>query len=251
MQSLSLWRLWTMLGWLEIRQRYTRSSLGPFWLTLSMGILVGTLSIIYGTLFGQDLSTYLPMVAIGIVCWTLFATIVSEGCTIYISNSNYIKQINTPRLIFIFQVMWRNITIFCHNFLIIIIVLAYSGIKDFLSTLLFFGGLLLLIVNAGWVAAISGIISARFRDFPQMVNAILQITFYITPILFESKMLGKFYWIATYNPLAHVISLVRDPLIGLKPDPISWIIVFLMAIAGWLFVLFFLGRYHKRIPYWV
>ena len=75
-ESLCLWRLWTLLGWLEIRQRYARSKLGPFWLTVSMGILVGTMSVVYGALLGQDLSTYLPMLAIGIVVWTLFSTII-------------------------------------------------------------------------------------------------------------------------------------------------------------------------------
>ncbi|MDE2153978.1 MAG: ABC transporter permease, partial [Betaproteobacteria bacterium] len=53
--SLRSWRLWTLLGWLEIRQRYARSKLGPFWLTISMGVLVGTLGLIYGTLLGKPL----------------------------------------------------------------------------------------------------------------------------------------------------------------------------------------------------
>jgi len=213
--------------------------------------MVGSLSVIYATLFLQDLTTYLPMVAIGIVTWTLFSTIIGEGCIIYISSSNYIKQIKTPRLIFILQVIWKNLVIFLHNFLIIILVLAYSGVREPLWYLLFIPGLFLLVINAGWIAALTGIFSARFRDFPQIVNAFLQVSFYITPILFESKMLGKFYWIAKYNPLAHILSLVRDPLLGINPDLISWVVAFSMASVGWLFVLFFLGKYHKQIPYWV
>ncbi|MBW4048622.1 MAG: ABC transporter permease, partial [Proteobacteria bacterium] len=52
--SLKSWRLWSLLGWLEIRQRYARSKLGPFWLTISMGVLVASLGVVYGTLFGQN-----------------------------------------------------------------------------------------------------------------------------------------------------------------------------------------------------
>ena len=47
--ALERWRLWSLLGWLDIRQRYARSALGPFWITLSMGVMVGSLGLVYGT----------------------------------------------------------------------------------------------------------------------------------------------------------------------------------------------------------
>ncbi|MBN8744573.1 MAG: ABC transporter permease, partial [Thiomonas arsenitoxydans] len=62
-RSIFAWRLWSLLGWLEIRQRYARSKLGPFWLTISMGVLVGTMGVVYGSLFGVKLADYLPMLA--------------------------------------------------------------------------------------------------------------------------------------------------------------------------------------------
>jgi hypothetical protein len=40
MTGLSLWPLWTRLGWYDILKRYRRSVLGPFWLTASMGIMI-------------------------------------------------------------------------------------------------------------------------------------------------------------------------------------------------------------------
>jgi lipopolysaccharide transport system permease protein len=107
------------------------------------------------------------------------------------------------------------------------------------------------VINAAWMAAFSGLVSARFRDFPQIVQSLLQVAFYITPVIFDGKMLGKFYWIAKYNPLAHLVSLVRDPLMGINPHMTSWLLVSLMAILGWGMVLYFFGKYHKRIPYWV
>jgi lipopolysaccharide transport system permease protein len=250
-KSLSLWRLWSLLGWLDIRQRYARSKLGPFWLTVSMGVLVVTMGVVYGALFGQDVSTYLPMVAIGIVVWTLFSSIVSEGSGIYISSASYIKQIPTPRLIYVLQITWKNVLIFLHNFIIIILVILFTGFNGLPLGLLSLFGLVLLVINAAWMAAFSGMVSARFRDFPQIVQSFLQVAFYITPVIFEGKMLGKFYWIAKYNPLAHLVSLVRDPLMGVNPHMISWLLVSLMAVTGWGIVLYFLGKYHKRIPYWV
>ena len=250
-ETLRFWRLWSLLGWLEIRQRYARSTLGPFWLTISMGVLVGTMGVVYGVLLSQNLSSYLPTVAIGIVIWALFSSIVSEGSSAYILSANYIRQVRTPRLIYIFQVAWKSLVIFAHNALIIIFILFFVGIDNPVLSLLSIVGLFLLLLNATWMAAFTGLISARFRDFPQMVQALLQVAFYVTPIVFESKMLGKYDWIVRYNPLSYLVNLIREPLLGVTPSLISWIVAISMTMAGWLVVLYLTGKYHKRIPYWV
>jgi len=250
-ESLKLWRLWTLLGWLEIRQRYARSKLGPLWLTVSMGILVTTLGVVYGALLGRDLSEYLPMVAIGVVVWALFSAIVSEGSSAYIQSANYIRQVRTPMLIYILQIVWKSLVIFAHNSIIIFIVILFSGIENISLAFLCIPGLILLILNATWMAAFTGLISARFRDFPQIVQALLQVAFYVTPILFDAKMLGKHDWIVKYNPLAYLMNIVREPIMGMTPSAISWIVALAMAVAGWTIVLYLTGKYHKRIPYWV
>ena len=249
--SLRMWRLWTLLGWLEIRQRYARSKLGPFWLTVSMGVLVATLGVVYGALLGRELSEYLPMVAIGVVVWALFSAIVSDGSSAYIQNANYIRQVRTPRFIYILQIVWKSLVIFAHNSIIILLVILFSGIENISLAFLSIPGLLLLILNATWMAAFTGLMSARFRDFPQIVQALLQVAFYVTPILFDAKMLGKYDWIVRYNPLAYLVNIVREPLMGIYPSAVSWIVPLVMATVGWTIVFYLTGKYHKRIPYWV
>ena len=249
--SLKSWRLWSLLGWIEIRQRYARSKLGPFWLTISMGVLIATLGIVYGGLFGVNMSTYLPMLSIGFVAWGLFSGIVNEGCSAYISSSNYIRQVQTSRLIYVLQVAWRNLIVFAHNAVIVVIVLGIYGVPRWTTVPLFVPGLALLLLNAVWIAIVVGLLSARYRDIPQIVSAMLQVLFYITPILFHGSMLKTHTWIVEYNPLAYLIDLVRQPLTGRMPSPGTWAVGICMAITGWVFALILTGRYHKRIPYWV
>ena len=250
--SLRAWRLWSLLGWLEIRQRYARSKLGPFWLTISMGVLVGMMGLVYGALFGQKLGEYVPMVAIGMVVWNLFSGTVSEGSNAYIISANYIRQVATPRLLYILQAAWRNVVIFAHNSVIVLVVLAIFGVKSWATLPLFLPGLVLFVLNASWIAALTGLLGARFRDLPQIVAALLQVAFYVTPILFHGEMLsGKHRWIVEYNPLAYLIDVVRQPLVGRVPPISTWLLVCAMALVGWTAALFMTGRYHKRIPYWL
>jgi lipopolysaccharide transport system permease protein len=235
-KSITAWRLWTLLGWLEIRQRYARSRLGPFWLTISMGVMITSLGVVYGTLFGQKINEYLPFLAASIVLWGLFSTTIVEGSTAYISSAPYIRQMSTPKLIYILQVVWRNIIV---------------RVKSWATLPVFIPALLVYVLNATWIAMVVGLLSARFRDLPQIVSALLQVAFYVTPIIFRPDALNRFSFIVEWNPLAYLIDLVRGPLIGQMPSELTWGVTIGMAAIGWPVAMLMTGRYLKRIPYWV
>ncbi len=249
--SLVRWRLWMLLGWLEIRQRYARSRIGPFWLTISTGVMITSIGLVYGTLFGQNMREYLPFLAVSIIFWSTFSQIINEGTVAYISSANYIRQISTPRLVFILQVIWRNAIILAHNFILIVALLVLFGVKDYWPLITFLPGLVLFLLNAAWIAMIVALVSARFRDLPQIISALLQVAFYVTPIIYRPSSLSKHQWVVQYNPITYLISLVRDPLTGTYPSALTWAIAGGMAIVGWGLALFLTGRYAKRIPYWV
>lgn len=251
LNSARQYQLWLMLAWVEIRQRYARSKIGPFWLTISMGILVTALGIVYGTLFGAQLNEYLPLLAIGFVFWSFISSTINEGCNAYISAGNYLKQIPLNRGVFVFQTMWRNIIILTHNFVIIIIVLLIFQNNVLLGLPLFIVGFIVLCWNLVWMITLLSILCARFRDLPQIVMSFLQVIFYITPILFKREMLGKYPLLIDLNPFAHLIEIIRSPLLGQAVPAISWSVCIIMAISGSIISIWFHGRYRARIPYWV
>lgn len=130
--SLVAWRLWSTMGWLELRQRYKRSIIGPFWITLSMGVLIFALGVIYGELFNMDVQLYLPMLAVGLVFWVFISGVVNEGCNAFIGSASYMTQLPTPKFVFILQMLWRNFMMLCHN---LVIVFLSSGILKLLPLL--------------------------------------------------------------------------------------------------------------------
>ena len=77
--GLGRWELWSTLGWHDIRQRYRRSVVGPFWLTLSMGMMIGGLAYLYAGVFGQNIGTYFPYLALGMIIFTFISSLVTEG----------------------------------------------------------------------------------------------------------------------------------------------------------------------------
>src|SRR5438876_107693 len=76
--GLSSVNIWLMLAYQDIKLRYRRSILGPFWITISMAITVYTMGFLYGHLFHMDLQLYYPHLVSGMLAWALIASSITE-----------------------------------------------------------------------------------------------------------------------------------------------------------------------------
>jgi lipopolysaccharide transport system permease protein len=251
--ALQGYQLAGILGWQDIRQRYRRSSLGPFWLTISMGVLIAALGFIFGTIFGAPLKQFLPFLAIGLIIWTLITTSLNEGCTGFIAAEGMIKQMPLPLFTYIMRVLWTNLIIFAHNLIILPFVLLIFWLVPQATALLAIAGLVLLMLNLSWLALIFGIICTRYRDVPQIISNLLQVSFYLTPIIWMPEMMPKRagLLLLNANPFFHLIEVIRAPLLGGVPSVLNWQVCILLAIFGWIFTILFYGRFRSRIAYWL
>lgn len=245
------WRLWSRLGWHDIRKRYRRSVLGPFWLTLSMAVMVGSLGLIYGTLFRLDLEGYLPFLAVGLATWTLIASFLNEGCISFIELEPLIKNVRIPMSVHILRALWRNLIIYGHNIVIFAVVALIFGIWPGAAGLLAVAGLALLLVNAGWIMLLLGMICTRFRDVPPIIGSVIQLLFFVTPVMWKPELLGDRRYLMILNPFYHLLEVIRAPLLGHVPGWESWVAGLLFAAAGWAFTFACFARFRKRIAYWL
>lgn len=245
------WGLWGRLGWQDILMRYRRSVLGPFWLTLSTGILVGTMGTLYSVLFRLPASEYIPFLALGLIIWGFISSILAEGCNTFIEAESVLKQVALPASIFVYRVVWRALIIMAHSTPIYLLLLALFEIPLNWTLLLALPATLLLIAHALWISLLFGMISARFRDFPQIVGSIVQIAFFLTPIVWKPELLRERVFVVTINPLYHTIEILRGPLLGVPPEALSWIVVGLTLFVGWIVTFLVFARMRSRIVYWI
>src|SRR2546422_820704 len=97
-----------------------RSVIGPFWLTISTAVMVSAMGFLYARIFGQDVSTYLPYLAVGLVIWGTISTMANESCTVFTTVEQIIKQVRLPLTTHVCRMVWRNAIIFGHNALILV-----------------------------------------------------------------------------------------------------------------------------------
>jgi ABC-type polysaccharide/polyol phosphate export permease len=245
------WPLWAMLGWNDIRQRYRRSVLGPFWITISMAVFITLLGVIYSHIFNIGLKTYLPYLSLGYILWGFISQTTAESFVSFQESERIIRQIRLPYSIYVFRVVWRNFIVFLHTIVIFVPVAIIYDVRPGMTALLAIPGLMLVCINQAWVTLSLAILCTRYRDVQQIVATGIQIMLFATPIIWPVSALGPAVIIANINPLHHLIEVVRAPMLGEVPPVLSWVAVVVCAVAGWTVAILLLRRATRRLVFWL
>lgn len=244
--------LWTRLAQQDIKLRYRGSVLGPFWQTVTTGLMIGGLGLLYPRLFNVQIREYLPMLAMGLVFWMFISGLIIEGCGTFTEVSHIIHVVKLPFSTHAYRVVYRSFLAFAHNFVIILIVMVvFPSNLDWTGPLLFLLGFLLIVINGIWITLLFGMFSARYRDVPPIVASIVQLLMFMTPIFWQFKQLGPEGWWVQFSPIFAAIDVMRAPLLGGSPERYSWDIVLMTTILGWAGTFALFSRLRHRLPFWV
>jgi lipopolysaccharide transport system permease protein len=250
--GLRRWRLGAALAWLDIRNRYRGSVLGPFWMTISTGLMIAGLGWLYSSLFKLSVAEYLPFLAISLLLWNTINQTVMEGCGSLTGADGIIRQMPLPFTVHVLRSVLRNAIFAAHSLPLILLVLLAAGRVPPIGSLLAIPGLLLITVNAFFVTLFLGMICARFRDIGQIVTSAMQLFFFISPVIWKPELLSATAqsWLL-FNPFYVLMETVRGPLLDGGAPAAVWISAVLFTLAGGAVALGFFVRFRGRIAFWV
>lgn len=246
------WRLWSTLAANDIAQRYRRSRIGQFWITVSMAMFVAGVGSVYALLFRMNVRDHLPYVVVFFTAWSFLSSTASEGATAFIDAERYLRQERLPKLAFVMRVVWRNFVAYLHNLVLVPIIFLLCGQGITPIALAALAGIALAVVNVTLLATILALLCVRFRDVRQVVLNGLQLVFFASPIMWRSEVLPpEARAIVTFNPAAAHLRMIGEPLLGRLPDLDVYLVsglctLLLAAIAIPLF-----ARFRERIVYWL
>lgn len=252
--GLGKWRIWLMLSYQDVKLRYRRSILGPFWLTISMAITVYSMGFLYAHLFRMDMQNYYPFLVAGMLSWSLISTLILEYTDGLVAADGFIKQIKLPYTLYIHRIACRNLIIFFHNMLVMlpIILIFHETVKINYDTLLLLPGLAVIYLNALSYGLIFAMIGARYRDISQIIKSLVQVVFFVTPVMWGPTTLGeKHRYLIDLNPFYAYIELIRAPLLGKLPTLTNVAVVLLCTLLGVWMSLKLFTHYRSRIVYWL
>jgi ABC-type polysaccharide/polyol phosphate export permease len=245
--------LWGRLGWLDVKRRYRRTMIGPFWTSITLAVYVLTVGTVGAAIWHQDIYDYIPFLVSGMIVWTLVSSIITDSCGMFIAGQSLFRNIRFEYSILSYALVWRNFLVLLHNFAVyfLVVLVLKPSLLSF-TALLAIPGLALVLINGLWVSLLFGIICLRFRDVPPLVSSALQIAMLITPLFWPADTLTgiKRFVFVELNPLYHVVDVVRGPLVGRVPEATSYAVMVALAIGGWCLTYAMFKRFRKRIAYW-
>ena len=246
-----MWELWGRLSFNEVKRRYKRTVLGPAWMTVNLLLFATIMGVVWAGLWGQKFTTFLPFLLSGLIPWTLISGVIGESTAAFLGGEGLIKNQQFPYSILINSLVARNVIIFGHNLVGFIIVALICQSPLSFASLTLIPGLILVTANCIWISFIVAICCLRFRDFQQIIIALIQVLVFVTPIFWQADQLkGSRALLVHANPFYHFVELLRRPMLGELPSINSYWFALVCAILGWLFTYYLLANKRHRLPFW-
>ena len=244
-------KAWWYTATSRSRARFARTTLGSFWLGFSNLLSIGTLGVVYGTVFSvNDFNSYFLYLGFGLVIWNTISSSITNSPYLFAHNSSNIKNMNLKPIFYTLEEWSFQIQTFIQSFILVFIVflsfklilivnlLAYSWIP-----------LLNLFIFLYWFPVIICLISVRFTDIAQLVPIVLQLVFLISPILYRKESLGSLAWITNINFIYQFLDPLRESIIEGNINYQHSILLLVINITGLFLTIFFLDRESKRLPF--
>jgi ABC-type polysaccharide/polyol phosphate export permease len=251
-RSLSLWRIWLRLGLQDMRLRFRRSAIGVSWIFLNLAVMILAIGFVYSHLFGQDLGSFIPYLTVGLIAWGYLTNSIVEGGNAFTSSEGYIKQISLPLYIYVMRFfvsigLTSAITWVAYGLVALVYRVPVSA-----GTLWALPGLLLLMVTSLLLITIFAHLNARFRDAAHLAAVVMQVLFYVTPVIYPAELLrGRgLDYVIDVNPMYHLLEVVRRPLLEGEPAAgLSYAVTGLVIGALAVLAVVVIGYFRRRIVY--
>ena len=242
--------LWSRLGWEQTVARFRRTIFGPFWLTANLLAISFSLAFVFGGIVGSGRSSF-PLIISGILTWGLIGVPMGEAAGVFISSAGMMHSMKLPLSFHILLMMHRVFINFLAQLIAFWIFLAAIRLGA-LPTWQILIGLPLVIANMTMMSLILAMPSTRFRDINQTVQFVVQVLFFLTPIFWSpAHLTGWRVLVVALNPFAHLLEIVREPLLGIAPRAADWEwAIGLLAVQS-VAVVVMLALFRKRVVFWI
>jgi ABC-type polysaccharide/polyol phosphate export permease len=237
----------------DLIKSYTRTLLGPFWETISLGILLFLMSFLWSKLIKTE-GNYVIYLVTGMIIFRFISQILNSSTWLFIERSDIVKCFNVPHSSLALSKVIYAVFIFFHHFPLIII-FSYIYDNKLINTNLFylFYSIPIIIITSYSSALIVGMLTARFRDIMSLISTITSVMIFFTPILWSPERLDArtHFFVVDPNIFFHYIEIIRQPLIGNEPSMFSIFITFVFSLLIFMISTFLVKKYEHRIRYWV
>lgn len=243
--------LWLRLAFTDIEVQYKRSLIGFFWVALSFAAFILVKIFVFGRIGGIETDFFAMWVGVGFWLWTLISQTVVEGTRTFLGARSWILGTSLPLPVYVFQTATRTLLRFIFALpAILILIVIFRWTPDW-GWLWIIPAMIVIILNMIWVVLLFGTLGARFNDVVHLLQTIMQVSFFLTPILYVPEMLGDAAYLLDYNPFTHYLAILREPFLGNGAPLLAWQVVGGCTLIGWALALIVYARSGRYVPFYI
>ena len=195
----------------DLKVRYKGSVLGFLWTFLNPLLQLVVYTIVFSTIMRVDIDKYYIYLFVGLIPWIFFASSIQVGAVSIMMNKDLIKKIYFPRIILPISTVNSAFMNMFYSMIIVVLTLIVSGIG--ISKYILFLPIAMImqyILVLGMIFVFSAL-NVYFRDLEYILNIIVMIWFYLTPVVYTMDMVPEKYRFWFYlNPMTGIINFYRD-----------------------------------------
>jgi len=204
------YRIWSHLAARDLRVRYSRTQLGPWWSAVAQGALIAGIAVAVALIAQDPVQEYLPRIAVSLMVWTFIANVFLESIELFTVERSLLLNTRVSELGLIVRVIWRQVLLSLYNLPVVAICVVIGGVPVSLRLLLLPAALL--IVGFGMLLpSLSVALLTLFRrDFAQMIPSLVQLLFFVSPVMWQTPSTGRLNLLSDVNPIAWTLEAVRN-----------------------------------------
>ncbi len=245
---------WAMAGWLDVVVRYRQSRLGILWLIVPAAVYTFGLGAFFASMFGAELERFAAHVALGWLVFRLVNTVIIEATGVFAASAAFIMDGQLRLTDFVLRVIGKSAFYLVAALPVAAIALMLYPEPQWWGVGLLVLTLPVVLLNLYWIAVVFALAGARFPDIGQIVTNLFIFAFLFTPIIWYAEFMpaesirGK---VMRFNPLFHLIEMVRAPILGHPLETSTLVYVAVMSLGGTLLATVVYRRYASSVPLWV
>ncbi|MBI4767545.1 MAG: ABC transporter permease [Deltaproteobacteria bacterium] len=248
--GLKQWRIWSALSWNIIKMQYRRTLIGPLWVTLQHTIFVIALGYMFATIQKENFSLFFVYFATGYTFWLLIASFVTEAGNTFMGINGLPNMTRAALSNHIYLQFTSQMLLFAHRVIPLIVIFFVFNRSLSINLPLFLCGFCLLLVFGFWISTLLGCLSLRFQDLMPAVTSLMQIMFFVTPVMYQKSMIPGGEHLSNFNPFYHILVVVRGNLVQENVTLYNWLALVLINIIGIAVTLWVLRRSRPKLAYW-
>ncbi len=225
---LDLWRFRELVALLvqrDLKVRYKRSVLGMGWTLLSPLLQMVVYTLVFSTIMKVGVPQFPLFLLSGLLPWTLISISLTGSAHCLLNNQGLIRKVAVPQMVYPIAVVASKLVDLVLSLLPLALLAVVLGRPPGAAWLYLVPALVLATLFSTGLALLFSSLTVFYRDMRHLIEILIQVWFYVTPVVYPSSFLEKvpypwLRWILAANPATPIIRCFQVPLYeGHAPAP--------------------------------